>query len=405
MIIESLKQLAVPIDSLQALPGNPRRGDVDAVAASLSRFGQRKPIVVRRDDGTIIAGNHTWQAAKKLGWSEIAVAYVGDDDVTAQAYALADNRTAELGDYDDELLKALIDSVGEVDPELLKDTGWSDDAVKELLEKIESENPKVIDEDEVPELPVQAKTKLGDLYHLGRHRLLCGDSTDEATVACLMDGEKADMVFTDPPYGVSYTGGLQFKDGIVEKNNREMIKNDDVDIYEDVFKMLSKFSNGPCYVWFAGTKASSLYVAAEEYGEIHALIIWVKNGGYGALNANYKQKHEPCIYWKPKGKTLNFIGSTTETTIWEINKDGRNNLHPTQKPVALPSKAIQNHNAKTILDLFGGSGSTLIASEQIDRTCYMMELDPKYCDVIIQRWENLTGEKAVLVSNAESTKA
>jgi DNA modification methylase len=405
MIIESLKSLAVPIDSLQGLPGNPRRGDVDAVAASLSRFGQRKPIVVRRDDGTIIAGNHTWQAAKKLGWSEIAVAYVGDDDVTAQAYALADNRTAELGDYDDELLKALIDSVGEVDPELLKDTGWSDDAVKELLEKIESENPKVIDEDEVPELPVEAKTKLGDLYHLRRHRLLCGDSTDEPTVARLMDGEKADMVFTDPPYGVSYTGGLQFKNGVVEKNNRQMIKNDDVDIYEDVFKMLSKFSNGPCYVWFAGTKASSLYVAAEEYGDIHALIIWVKNGGYGALNANYKQKHEPCIYWKPKGKTLNFIGSTTETTIWEINKDGRNDLHPTQKPVALPSKAIQNHNGKTILDLFGGSGSTLIAAEQIDRTCYMMELDPKYCDVIIQRWETLTGEKAVLISNAESAQA
>jgi DNA modification methylase len=405
MIIESLKSLAVPIDSLHGLPGNPRRGDVDAVAASLSRFGQRKPIVVRKDDGTIIAGNHTWQAAKKLGWSEIAVAYVGDDDVTAQAYALADNRTAELGDYDDELLKQLIESVGSVDLDLLKDTGWSQDAVDELLTKIESENPKVIDEDEVPEVPVEPKTKLGDLYHLGRHRLLCGDSTNEATVARLMDGAKADMVFTDPPYGVSYTGGLQFKDGVVEKNNREMIKNDDVDIYEDVFKMLSKFSNGPCYVWFAGTKASSLYVAAEEYGDIHALIIWVKNGGYGALNANYKQKHEPCIYWKPKGKTLNFIGPTTETTIWEMNKDGRNDLHPTQKPVALPSKAIQNHNAKTILDLFGGSGSTLIAAEQTDRTCYMMELDPKYCDVIIQRWETLTGEKAVLIDNAESTEA
>lgn len=405
MIIESLRSLAVPIDSLRGLPGNPRRGDVDAVAASLSRFGQRKPIVVRKDDGTIIAGNHTWQAAKKLGWSEIAVAYVGDDDVTAQAYALADNRTAELGDYDDELLKQLIESVGQIDPDLLHDTGWSDDAVKELLDKIESELPKVVDEDEVPEPPVEAKTKLGDLYHLGRHRLLCGDSTDEATVARLMDGAKADMVFTDPPYGVAYTGGLQFKDGNVEKNNREMIKNDDIDIYEDVFKILSKFSNGPCYVWFADTKASSLYVAAEEYGDIHALIIWVKNGGYGALNANYKQKHEPCIYWKPKGKTLNFIGSTTETTIWEINKDGRNDLHPTQKPIALPSKAIQNHNGKTVLDLFGGSGSTLIAAEQTNRTCYMMELDPKYCDVIIQRWETLTGEKAKLISNAESAKA
>lgn len=401
MIIESLKNLAVAIDSLQGLPGNPRLGDVDAVAKSLERFGQRKPIVVRKDDGTIIAGNHTWQAAKKLGWKEIAVAYVGDDDTTAQAYALADNRTAELGSYDEQALKDLIDKVAAVDPDLIRTAGWSDDAVKELVDKIQSQLPKELNEDVVPEVPVEAKTKLGDIYQLGKHRLMCGDSTDEETVLRLMDGLKADMVFTDPPYGVAYTGGLQFKNGSVEKNNREMIKNDDIDIYEDVFKILSKFSDGPCYVWFADTKAASLYKAAEQYGDIHALIIWVKNGGYGALNANYKQKHEPCLYWKPKGKILKFIGLTTETTIWEINKDGINKLHPTQKPVALSTKALLNHDIRIVLDLFGGSGSTLIAAEQTNRICYMMELDPKYCDVIIQRWENLTGEKAVL-TNAKS---
>lgn len=401
MIIESLKNLSVSIDTLQGLPGNPRKGDVDAVAESLKRFGQRKPIVARKDDGTIIAGNHTWQAAKKLGWKEIAVAYVGDDDTTAQAYALADNRTAELGSYDEQALKDLIDKVAAVDPDLVRTAGWSDDAVKELIDKIESELPKELNEDVVPEVPVEAKTKLGDIYQLGKHRLMCGNSTDEKTVLRLMDGLKADMVFTDPPYGVAYTGGLQFKNGSVEKNNREMIKNDDIDIYEDVFKILSKFSDGPCYVWFADTKAASLYKAAEQYGDIHALIIWVKNGGYGALNANYKQKHEPCLYWKPTGKTLKFIGLTTETTIWEINKDGINKLHPTQKPVDLSTKALLNHDAQTVLDLFGGSGSTLIAAEQTNRTCYMMELDPKYCDVIVKRWENLTGEKAVL-TNAKS---
>ena len=127
------------------------------------------------------------------------------------------------------------------------------------------------------------------------------------------------------------------------------------------------------------------------------MIIWVKNGGYGALNANYKQKHEPCLYWKPKGKTLNFSGATTETTIWEIDKDGKNKLHPTQKPVALATKAINNHTAKKVLDLFGGSGATLIAAESLNRVCYMMELDPKYCDVIITRWESATGNKAVLL--------
>jgi ParB-like chromosome segregation protein Spo0J len=136
MIIESLRDLAVPIDSLQGLPGNPRVGDVDAVAASLDRFGQRKPIVVRKDDGTIIAGNHTWQAAKQLGWSEIAVAYVGDDDVTAQAYALADNRTAELGSYDEEALAALIKTVGDVDVDLLLSTGWNQKQYEDLVEKL-----------------------------------------------------------------------------------------------------------------------------------------------------------------------------------------------------------------------------------------------------------------------------
>lgn len=203
-----------------------------------------------------------------------------------------------------------------------------------------------------------------------------------------------DLVFTDPPYGVSYTGGIQFKDNHVIHNNRQMIKNDDIDIYQKVFEILKEYSNGPCYIWFAGTKGANLYKYAEMYGDIHSLIIWVKNGGYGALNANYKQKHEPCLYWKPKGTKLNFIGSTTETTIWEINKDGVNNFHPTQKPIALPSKAIQNHTGDNVLDLFGGSGSTLMACEQLNRNCYMMELDPYYCQVIINRWEEFTGKKA-----------
>lgn len=260
-------------------------------------------------------------------------------------------------------------------------------------------NPEInIVEDEPPEPPETPIAKLGDIWQLGRHRLMCGDSTDSETVEKLLDEKKADMAFTDPPYGVAYTGGLQFKDGYVEKNNRQMIKNDDVDIYSSVFPILAKYVDGACYVWFADTKAKSLYESAEKYGEIHALIIWVKNGGYGALNANYKQKHEPCLYWKPNGKTLNFIGKTTETTVWEINKDGVNEFHPTQKPVSLAAKAIQNHSAENVLDLFGGSGSTLIACEQLNRTCYMMELDPHYVDVIIARWETFTGEKAELIN-------
>jgi site-specific DNA-methyltransferase (adenine-specific) len=381
----------ISITDLSLDPKNARKHsarNLEAIAASLEKFGQRKPIVVHR--GVVLAGNGTLEAAKTLGWTEIEVAEVPDDwdNDTAKAYALADNRTAELAEWDEsELAKQLLELI---------DADWN-------IEELGFEVPALSDidgdkdEDEVPEPPVEPKTKLGDIYQLGRHRLMCGDSTDSASVATLTGG-KVDMVFTDPPYGVEYTGGMQFKDGKVETKSREMIKNDDVDIYQDVMRVLSEFSNGPCYIWFAGTKAAKLYEAAEKYGDIHALLIWVKNGGYGALNANYKQKHEPCLYWKPKGKTLNFAGATTETTIWEINKDGKNKLHPTQKPVALATKAISNHDAKTVLDLFGGSGATLIAAEQLNRICYMMELDPKYCDVIVTRWENLTGLKAELVN-------
>lgn len=237
--------------------------------------------------------------------------------------------------------------------------------------------------------------KIGDIFQLGEHRLMCGDSTINEHVDKLMDGNKADMCFTDPPYGVSYTGGIQIKDGEFIKNNRDMIINDNVDIYDDVFRQLTLYVNGPCYIWFAGTKAKKLYESAEAYGDIHALLIWVKNGGYGALNANYKQKHEPCLYWKPKGKKLNFIGDSTETTIWQIDKDGINNYHPTQKPIEIPIKAIKNHDAKSILDLFGGSGSTLMAAEITNRKCYMMEIDPQYVDVIIRRYEYMFGKKAI----------
>jgi site-specific DNA-methyltransferase (adenine-specific) len=380
----------ISIAELSLDPTNARKHsdkNLSAIAASLNKFGQRKPIVVHK--GVVLAGNGTLEAAKSLGWTEIEVAEVPSDwDLdTAKAYALADNRTAELAEWDEsELAKQLLE---------LQDADWN---IEELGFEVPALSDIDGDEDEVPEPPVEPKTKLGDIYQLGRHRLMCGDSTDSANVGILTENIKVDMVFTDPPYGVEYTGGMQFKDGKVKTKNREMIKNDDVDIYEDVMRILSEFSNGPCYVWFANTKVAKLYEAAEKYGDIHALLIWVKNGGYGALNANYKQKHEPCLYWKPKGKTLNFTGLTTETTIWEIDKDGKNKLHPTQKPVALATKAIGNHDAKTVLDLFGGSGATLIAAEQLNRTCYMMELDLKYCDVIVTRWENLTGLKAELIS-------
>lgn len=276
---------------------------------------------------------------------------------------------------------------------------WLDDLDDDIAESIRLVNDEMdlainagmgetvtIGDDEIPEV-IEPITKLGDLWEIGNHRLLCGDSTESDIVKILMDGKKADMCFTDPPYGVNYDGGLQFTKEGVKKGQREKLINDDSEeIYKLAIPILAINTKGPIYTWFAGTKAEAIYSAIKDYGQIHALIIWVKNGGYGALNANYKQKHEPCLYWKPKGTKLNFCGATTETTIWNIDKDMVNKLHPTQKPVALAEKAIRNHSAGLILDLFIGSGSTLIAAEKTNRICYGMEIDPHYCDVTVNRY-------------------
>jgi site-specific DNA-methyltransferase (adenine-specific) len=387
MNIETLR-----IAELTPDPNNARQHDdknLKAIMGSLKEFGQRKPIVIT-EAGTIVAGNGTVEAAKRLGWLDIEVVKVPNDwtDAQVKAFAIADNRTAELANWNQQVLTSQLLE--------LEAEGW--ELTEFGFEPLEMPvNPDDIVEDEIPD-SAPIRTALGDVWRLGNHRLMCGDSVDDKSVDKLLDGNTVDLVFTDPPYGVAYTGGLQFKsDGEVVKNNREMIENDDIDIYEDVMRQLARVAQGPTYIWFAGTKAASLYQAAEKYGDIHALIIWVKNGGYGALNANYKQKHEPCLYWKPKGKTLNFTGATTETTIWNIDKDGKNKLHPTQKPISLAAKAIGNHKCITVLDLFGGSGSTLIASEEMNKKAFVMELDPKYCDVIIERWEKLTGQKAELL--------
>lgn len=224
------------------------------------------------------------------------------------------------------------------------------------------------------------------------HFVMCGDSTDREQVKTLMNGIKAEMCFTDPPYGVNYEGGHFHSGDVNIKRKREKLAQDDsTQIYTDVIPIIAENVDGACYTFYADTKPTDLYIAVEAVGEIHALLIWHKtNATYAAMNAQYKQRHEPFLYWEPKGSTLRWCGATTEATIWELDKDGKNDMHPTQKPVHLAAKAIKNHKADTVLDLFLGSGSTLIACEQTDRTCYGMELDPKYVDVIRKRYAKFT---------------
>ena len=314
------------------------------------------------------------------------------DEAQEKAANIALNKLS--GELDLPQLKDILEELdtGEIDLDI---TGFGADELADLMEQTKPE----VEEDEVPEVPVDAITKPGDLWLLGEHRVLCGDSTSEADVARLMNGEKAEMMFTDPPYGVNYEGGHFHSGDVNIKRKREKLAADSsTQIYNDFLPIAILATNGPCYMWFAGSKARDVYNALyDNKCEIHALIIWHKtNAKYAAMNAQYKQRHEPCLYFKPKGSTLRWCGETTEATIWNQDRDKINDLHPTQKPVALAAKAIRNHEAKSVLDLFCGSGSTLIAAEQLGRKCYGMEISPNYCDVIVKRWENLTGKKAVL---------
>jgi len=275
---------------------------------------------------------------------------------------------------------------------LLREVNTGSQALSQMFADMAAEaglyqgDAKEIVEDEIPEPPADPITKPGDLWLLGEHRLLCGDSTKAEDVERLMEGVKAEIMFTDPPYGVNYEGGHFHSGDVNIKRKREKLSADSTtQIYNDFLPIALAVVDGPCYMWFAGSKARDVYNAVHDNEcEVHALIIWHKtNAKYAAMNAQYKQRHEPCLYFKPRGSTLRWCGKTTEATVWNQDRDGINEFHPTQKPVALAAKALKNHEAATVLDMFCGSGSTLIAAEQLGRKCYGMEISPAYCDVIV----------------------
>lgn len=359
-------------------------------------FLKARPIIVSMAEGregTVIAGNQRLAAAKALGWATVPVVEVREaTEEQEKEWMVKDN--LHKGEWDFEKLATGFDL------DFLKEMGFDEKGLNKVLSNVDNSADDEFDAEKEAEAITEPVVQRGEIWQLGEHRLMCGDSTDGGDVALLMDGKKADMVFTDPPYGVDYSGGIQFTKSGVRKEQQSRLENDSsADIYLKSVPMMASFCDGPIYTWFAGSKARQLYEAIDSVGgQIHAMVVWVKNGGYGALNACYKQKHEPCLFWKVSGN-LCWVGDTNECTIWEIDKDGKNKLHPTQKPIELCVRALLNHSANTCLDLFLGSGSTLIACENTGRACYGMEIDPKYCDVIIRRWEEKTGKKAVKLSS------
>jgi len=384
--------LAVPIDSLRALPDNPRRGDVDAVATSLSRFGQRKPIVVRKDDGTIIAGNHTWQAAKKLGWTEIAVAYVGDDDVTAQAYALADNRTAELGSYDDDLLRGLIEAVEIVDPELLRDCGWDKVSVDELFKDVIRERESFLESDK-EELPKNAVSKLGNLWLIGSHRILCGDSSIESNIDRVLENLKVGCILTDPPYGIDLQTDYSSSGGKTYKK----IFNDDKPFNASLYR--EKFFNVTEQFWWGANYYKSTLTSNDLNG---SWLVWDKRTE--ATDLVVGSGFELC--WSANKHKQDLLRYHWTNFTSHINA-GEKRIHPTEKPVDMLEEMLcrWTDDGIVVIDFFAGSGSTLMAAAKTGRIGVGIEYEPIYVDYIVKRLENITGEKAVLINNAESTQA
>ena len=348
------------------------RFGADAEPIMVHTNGDR-PVIIVRDD--IPDANHP--KAIRLGIADNRISEINYDADYELLAEISDE--IDISDmYDDDELAALINQDEEVSTQKEEE---DNDALEKTLDNVGK---------------VESRVKLGEIWQLGRHKIACGDSTVEANVRALLGDRRFDIIFTDPPYGVNYEGG-----GFCTPNKREKLQNDDSEeIYTKVVPLLAKYCDGAIYTWFAGTKPLSLYQAVAKVGEIHALIIWHKtNATYAAMGAQYKQRHEPCLYWKAKGKTLKWCGASTEATVWEIDRDARNEYHPTQKPTALAEKAIGNHEANLIGDFFLGSGSTLIAAQKMegDRTVYGFELSPDYCEVIIQRYENFTGDIAKLV--------
>lgn len=376
----------------------------DALKGVLSEVGWVTGVITNVTTGNVIDGHARIEEALKLG-DETPVPFVEvelSEDEEMKILATLDPLSAMAGS-DKEQLDALLREVETADAavmQMLDDLAKANglDYGKEGASDVDAE-PQI---DKADELRVKWGVERGQVWQLGDHRLMCGDSTSAEDVARLMGGEKAQMMFTDPPYGVDYTGGHFHSGDVNIKRERERLAGDTSAIlYGEFLPVALRWVDGPCYMWFAGSKAREVYNALHETGcEIHALIIWHKvNATYAAMNAQYKQRHEPCVYFKPKGSTLRWCGPANECTVWDVKRDAQNEFHPTQKPVELAARAIKNHDAGAVLDCFSGSGSTIIACEQTKRAARAIDISPAYVAVALQRWADATGKTPALLDS------
>lgn len=379
-----LKVEYVDIDTIKPYKNNAKlhpKEQIEQIKKSIENFGMNDPIGIWNNE--IVEGHGRILACKELGYKQIPVIKLDHlTDEERKSYIIAHNKLTMNSDFDIDILRTELENLKQLDFDL-ELTGFNVDELDDIFQ-IEEEQ-EIVEDDFDIEPPEEPKAKLGDIYQLGNHRLMCGDSTSITDVEKLMNGNE-----------------------INKDHKREMLKNDDVDIYSDFIPLLNTvIDDGAIYIFYATCNSYELLKPLKENGfELNSIIVWNKiNTGYADMNSNYKNKYEPCVYCKRKGHKLNFVGATNECTVWDIEKDRDNKLHPTQKPIEVPSRAIKNSSIKggKVLDLFGGSGSTLIACEQLNRKCYMMELDPHYISVIIERYINFTGNDVYRI-NPDGTK-
>lgn len=396
----------VLISSLSADPANVRKHDeknLQAIMGSLRAFGQQKPIVVDMR-GIVLAGNGTLAAAKAIGWDKIDIVRTDLKGTEAIAYAIADNRSGELADWDDELLGVTLASIAD-DGFDLNSIGFDLDDLNDILPKPEVEGNT--DPDDVPEVPQNIhNVQRGDIYQLGDHRLMCGDSTDKADVEKLMNGEKADMVFTDPPYnhaGEEKLVSKSVRQAMQKLSESEWDKNFSfLDVAGSIEILLSE--NSTVYVCTSQHLAGEIWEWMKKRSNHYSYCVWHKPNPMPSLMKRHWTWSSELICYATFGKhTFNFPSEGHASNVWQVNKNSKNDLHPTMKPIAIPEMAIthSSKNGNIVADLFLGSGSTLIACEKTGRKCFGCEIDPHYCSVIIERWEKFTGKKAVKIDDSK----
>lgn len=400
ILVESIEHRSVA--SLIPYANNARTHcdeQVAQIARSIEEFGFVNPVLVGSDD-VIVAGHGRLMAAKQLGMDTVPVIVLGHlTETQRRALVIADNQITANSGWDEELLKQELAELDALDFDL-ELMGFSDEELEGLLLLAEPEGQT--DDDGLPEPEEHPVSQPGDLWILGDHRVLCGSATESADVAILMDGLLADMVFTDPPYNVDYANPE--KNGKGKKDRR--IKNDNLgsEFYTfllDAMNNLLGVCKGAIYICMSSSELDTLQKSFREAGgKWSTFIIWAKNT-FTLGRSDYQRQYEPILYGWREGSEHFWCGARDQGDVWYFNKPARNDLHPTMKPVELVERAIRNSSKTrdTVLDLFGGSGSTLIACEKSHRSARLMELDPKYVDVIVRRWEEYTSKEAWLDSN------